>query len=213
MDDSAGPAHGRLGALLSMHSRPPLRRIQTAWAGSFAGEAIAAVAFGVLAYRSAGATGVAFLVAVQLLPTAVLAPILVTIGGPMRRERLALAADIGRATVAALAAGLSEVGAPRVALFVLAAALTVGTAVSNPPRRGLLPLLVEAPGELTAAGVVIGVVQAAAQTAGPLLAAILFSVSSATAVLTASALCFVGAALAEARLPNTTDVTTRPDIA
>ncbi len=211
MADSPALAQGRLGALLSLHSRPPLRRIQTAWAGSFAGEAIAAVAFGVLAYRSAGATGVAFLVAVQLLPTAVLAPILVTVGGPMRRERLALVADVGRAGVAAVAAALSEVGAPREALFALAAALTVGTAVSNPPRRGLLPLLVEAPGELTAAGVVIGVVQAVAQTAGPLLAAILFSVSSATAVLAASALCFVGAALAEARLPNTTDVTARPD--
>ena len=105
---------------------------------------------------------------------------------------------------------LSEAGAPREALFALAAVLTIGTAVSNPPRRALLPLLVEEPGELTAAGVVIGVVQATAQTAGPLLAAVLFSVSSATAVLAASALCFAGAALAEARLPNTTDVAARP---
>jgi len=208
--DGAAPALGRLAALVSLRSRPPLRRILTAWAACFAGEAIAAVAFGVLAYRSAGATGVAFLVAVQLLPTAVLAPVLVAVAGRMRRERLALTVDVARAGVAALAAVLSEAGAPREALFALAAVLTVGTAVSNPPRRGLLPLLVEEPAELTAAGVVIGVVQAAAQTVGPLLAAVLFSVSGATEVLAASAACFAGSALAEARLPNTTDVAARP---
>jgi hypothetical protein len=210
MDDGAAPALGRLGALVSLHARPPIRRILSAWAACFAGEAIAAVAFGVLAYRAAGATGVAFLVAVQLLPTAALAPILVAIAERMRRERLAFAVDAARAAVAGLAAVLSEVGAPRETLFALAAVLTVGTAVSNPPRRGLLPLLVEEPAELTAAGIVIGVVQAAAQTIGPLLAAVLFSVSSSTAVLAAAALCFAGAALAEARLPNTTDVTARP---
>jgi MFS family permease len=200
----------RIGALLTLHSRPALRQIQTAWAGSFAGEAIAAVAFSVLAYRSAGATGVAFLVAVQLLPTAVLAPVLAALAARVRRERLALVVDAARALIAAVAAGLSSAGAPREALFALAAALTIATAVSNPPRRALLPLLVREPGELTAAGVVIGLVQAVAQTAGPLLAAVLFGVSGATAALIASALCFAGAAIAEARLPNTSDVAHRP---
>ena len=209
MDYGAAPAPGRIGALLSLHARPPLRRILAAWAACFAGEAIAAVAFGVLAYQSAGATGVAFLVAVQLLPTAALAPLLVAIAERLRRERLAFAVDVVRAAVAAVAAVLSEAGAPRPALFALAALLTLGTAVSNPPRRGLLPLLVEEPAELTAAGVVIGVVQATAQTVGPLLAALLFSVSGSTEVLAASALCFAGAALAEARLPNTTGVAAR----
>jgi MFS family permease len=200
----------RIGALLTLHSRPALRRIQVAWAGSFAGEAIAAVAFGVLAYRSAGATGVAFLVAVQLLPTALLAPVLVALAGRLRRERLALAVDAARALIAAVAAALSSAVAPREVLFALASALTIATAVSNPPRRALLPLLVHEPGELTAAGVVIGLVQAIAQTAGPLVAAVLFSVSGATAALIASALCFAGAALAEARLPDTSDIAHRP---
>jgi MFS family permease len=210
MDDGAVPAPGRLGALLALHARPPVRRILVAWGACFAGEAIAAVAFGVLAYRSAGATGVAFLVAVQLLPTAILAPLLVALAERVRRERLAFGVDVVRTAVAVVAAVLSEVGAPREALFALAAVLTLGTAVSNPPRRGLTPLLVEKPSELTAAGVVIGVVQATAQTAGPLLAALLFSVAGATEVLVASAVCFAAAALAEASLPDTTDVAARP---
>jgi len=210
MEHAADPPLGRLGALRQLNTRPPVRRILTAWAACFAGEAIAAVAFGVIAYRSAGATGVAFLVAVQLVPTAILAPVLVAIAEDVRRERLAFAVDLVRAGVAGLAAVLAEAGAPREALFALAAALTVGTAVSNPPRRGLLPLLVHEPSELTAAGVVIGVVQAVAQTAGPLLAAVLFSVAGSWEVLAASAVCFAAAALTEARLPNTTDLASRP---
>ena len=188
-----------------------MRAILAAWAACFAGEAIAAVAFGVIAYRSAGATGVAFLVAVQLLPTAFLAPVLVAMAERMRRERLAFTVDLARTAVAAVAAVLSEAGAPREALFALAALLTIGTAVSNPPRRGLLPLLVHEPAELTAGGVVIGVVQATAQTAGPLLAALLFGVAGATEVLVASAVCFAAAAIAEARLPDTTHVAVRPE--
>ena len=93
----------------------------------------------------------------------------------------------------------------------LAALLTIGTAVSNPPRRGLLPLLVHEPSELTAGGVVIGVVQATAQTAGPLLAALLFGVSGPSAVLVAAAVCFAVAAVAEGRLPDTTHVAVRLD--
>ncbi|HST26093.1 MAG TPA: cyclic nucleotide-binding domain-containing protein [Gaiellaceae bacterium] len=210
MRSVADPGLGRLGALKRLNTRPPVRRILTAWAACFAGEAIAAVAFGVLAYRSAGATGVAFLVAVQLVPTAILAPLLVTVAEDVRRERLAFAVDVARAAVAAVAAAASEAGAPREVLFALAAVLTVGTAVSNPLRRGLLPLLVEEPSELTAAGVVIGVVQAIAQTAGPLLAAVLFSVGGSWEVLVASAACFAVAALTEAGLPNTSEIAARP---
>lgn len=209
MAASAAAPLGRLATLSKLHTRPPVRRILTAWAACFAGEAIAAVAFGVIAYRSAGATGVAFLVAVQLLPTAVLAPTLVALAARMRRERLALTVDVVRTFVAGLAAVLSGAGAPREALFALAAVLTVGTAVSNPPRRGLLPLLVGEPSELTAGGVVIGVVQAVAQTVGPLVAAILFGVAGPAEVLAAAAVCFAGAAVAEARLPDTGDLAHR----
>ena len=45
---------GRRTALLAVFARPALRRVQVSTAGSFAGDAIAAVAFGVLAYRAAG---------------------------------------------------------------------------------------------------------------------------------------------------------------
>jgi hypothetical protein len=203
---------GPFGALRAVHAQPALRSLQVAWAGSFAGEAIAAVAFGVIAYRAAGASGVAFLVGLQMLPAAALAPVLIAAGRAVDRERLIVALDIARALVAAAGAGLSEAGAPREVVFTLAAALTVGTVVSNPPRRALVPLLVRDPAELTAAGAAATVVQAVAQTAGPTLAAALFAVTSAAVVLGAAALMFAVAAVAESRLPPTAAVAVRPEI-
>ena len=202
---------GRLDALRAVHARPALRALQVAWAGSFAGEAIAAVAFGVIAYRAAGASGVAFLVGAQMLPAAALAPLLIAAGRRFERERFVFAVDAARAVLAGAAAGLSEAGAPRELIFALAAALTVGTVVSNPPRRALVPLLVGDPAELTAAGAAASVVQAGAQTAGPVLAAVLFAVTDGGAVLGAAAVFFAAAALAESRLPPTADVSVRPD--
>jgi MFS family permease len=205
-----GASTSRLAALRAANARPALRRLQAAWGGSFAGEAIAAVAFAVIAYRSAGASGIAFLVGVQMLPAAVLAPILTAAGRRLERERLVLAADLVRLVIVGAAAALSEAGAPREVLFALAAALTVSTAVSNPPRRALLPLLVGEPSELMAAGIAASVVQAAAQTAGPLLAAVLFTVTDAGVVLAVAAACFAAATVAEAGLPSTRDVAVRP---
>src|SRR5262245_18959092 len=184
---------GRLDAVRAVHARPSLRALQFAWAGSFAGEAVAAVAFGVIAYHAAGATGVAVLVGAQMLPAAALAPLLIAAGRRLERERLVLGVDGARTLAAATAAGLTEAGAPHEVLFALAAALTVGTAVSNPPRRALVPLLVQNPAELTAAAAAGSVVLAVAQTVGPLVAAVLFAVTHTSVVLWTATLCFAAA--------------------
>src|SRR5712691_6478734 len=127
-----------LGALRAVFAAPALRPLHVAWAASYAGEAIATVAFGVLAYRAGGAEAVALLVAAQMLPALVLAPVLSALGEHRRRERLLLAVDSARAALAVGATALVWLGAPRGIMFALAGALTVAGAVSNPPRRGLL---------------------------------------------------------------------------
>src|SRR6516165_4608405 len=116
---------------------PPLRRIQVAWAGSFGGDAIVAVAFGVVAFEAGGARGVAILVAAQMLPAAILAPVVSAATHRVPRERLLLAIDLVRSIVAAVAAVLAAAQAPNWILLVLAAALMTATAVSNPARRAL----------------------------------------------------------------------------
>jgi predicted MFS family arabinose efflux permease len=200
---------GRLAPFRFVRRSRPLRNIQLAWAGSFGGDAIVAVAFGVLAYRAAGPKGLAVLVAAQMLPAAALAPLVSAATHRIPRERLLLGIDLLRAVVAAAAAGLAAAHAPNAVLLVLAATLMTATAVSNPARRALVPLLVDTPAELTAAGVVSSVVQASALTLGPAIAAVLYATAQSWVVLAAAAVCFGLAALAEARLPNTARVAIR----
>jgi MFS family permease len=203
-------AAGRVGAFRAVAAQPALRRLQLAGGCVYAGEAIATVAFGVLAYRTAGPGGVAVLVTAQMLPAALLSPVVAGWGERYDRERFVVAVDAARALIAAAAAGLAVVGVPRVALFTLAAGLTVAGAASSPGRRGLAPLLVRSPAELTAAGVVASVVQAAAQTVGPLAAGVIFVFAGAPSVLAVAALCHGLAAAIETRLPSTADVAVRP---
>jgi MFS family permease len=164
----------------------------------------------VLAYRAAGAGGIALLVAAQMLPAAALVPFVNRAADTMPRERLLLLTDLGRLVVALAACALESTGQPRLALLPLAAGLTVATGASNSVRRALLPLLVGSPAELTAVGVASTVVQAAAQTTGPVLAAILFSLTSPAVVLLAAAVCFAAAALSDVRLPSTNAISVRP---
>ena len=188
---------------------PPLRKIQIAWAGSFGGDAVVAVAFGVLAYDADGARGVALLVAAQMLPAAILAPVVSAATHRIPRERLLLVIDLLRSVVAATAAGLAAAQAPTWILLVLAATLMTATAVSNPARRGLVPLLVSAPAELTAAGVVSSVVQAASVTLGPALAALLYVTAPSWTVFAAAAVLYIAGGLAESRLPSTSGISIR----
>ena len=157
----------RTAQLRAGFAPPALSRIQVSTAGSFAGDAIAAVAFGVLAYRAAGPGGVALLVAVQMLPAALLMPLVSVAADKLPRERLLLAVDAGRFLLALAAFALEATGQPRLALLPLAAGLTTATAASNTVRRSLVPLIVGSPGQLTATGVASSVVQADGADARP----------------------------------------------
>jgi MFS family permease len=200
----------RVDAIRSVAAEPALRRLLLAWGGSYSGDAIAAVAFGLLAYRAAGAGGIAVLVAVQMLPAAVLAPVLARWGERHDRERFVVAVDAARGLLAAGAAALAAAGVSHAGLLALAAMLTVATVASSPSRRSLPPLLVRSPAELTAAGVVASVVQATAQTAGPLLAGVVLTFEGPAVVLGVAAVCFLFAAATEVGLPSTAHVASRP---
>src|SRR5215468_3971969 len=103
---------GRLGPFRAVWANPALRLVQASWAGSYAGDAIIAVAFGVLSYEAAGSKGVAFLVGSQMLPAAFLAPLISAATRKIPRERLVLIIDTIRALVAVIAAVLAAVAVP-----------------------------------------------------------------------------------------------------
>jgi len=201
---------GRLGPFRAVWANPALRRIQISWLGSYAGDGIVTVAFGVLAYDAAGPKGVAFLVAAQMLPAAIVAPLASAATRNFSRERLVLGIDAIRAFVAGTAAALAATDVPKPWLLVLASILMTGTVVSNPARRSLVPLLVKTPAELTAAGVVSSVIQATALTLGPAIAAVLYLSTETWVVLAAAAATLVAVTVVEAGLPSTSNVSIQP---
>lgn len=203
-------AHDRLAPFRSVWRNRALRRVQASWVGSYTGDGIIAVAFGVLAYNAGGPKGVALLIAAQMLPAAALAPVVSAATRGVHRERLVLAIDAVRALVAATAAALDAVHIPNAYLVVLAAVSMTATVVSSPARRALAPLFVQSPAELTAVGVVSSVAQAAALTAGPIIAAVLYLAADTSSVLGAAALVLAAVVVAELSLPSTSDVAIRP---
>jgi MFS family permease len=120
---------GRIGAPFTATrdalADPALRRLQLGWAGSTTGEYVSVVAFGVVAYEAGGAAAVGLVGVVQMLPAALLNPVVALLGDRYRRERVVVVSDLLRAATMLGAAGAVAVDAPVVVLYVLAAALAV----------------------------------------------------------------------------------------
>jgi predicted MFS family arabinose efflux permease len=183
------------------------------WGGVVAGESMAQVAIGVLAYRVGGVGGLGSLVALQVLPSAVLAPWLALLGDDVRRERLMLACDAVRFGLALAAALVAAAGARGWALYPIAIGFAVAQSTFNPARRSIVPLLVGAPSELTAASVVTTSVQAVCQAVGPAVAGLAIAISGPAAALVVASVCFLVAIRVDFALPDTAGLTQRPDAA
>src|SRR5262245_16623255 len=81
-----------------------LRRLELGRGWAVTGEAIAAVGLGVYAFTESGALAVAGVVALQMLPGALAAPVFAAAADRFRRERVMLVADGCRALLLTLAA-------------------------------------------------------------------------------------------------------------
>ncbi|HEY1481049.1 MAG TPA: cyclic nucleotide-binding domain-containing protein [Gaiellales bacterium] len=200
----------RTAALCAVGSSPPLRRVEIGWAGVVTGESIAQIAIGVLTYRAAGIGGLGLLVALQMLPSAALAPTLTTLGDRIRRERLMLGCDLARLLIALAAAVAADAHAGQPLRYAIAIGLALSQSTFNPAQRALVPLLVATPSELTATSAVTGLIQGIGQVAGPLLGGVVLALAGAPAALLAAACCFAVAVAADVGLPSSLGLAQRP---
>ena len=200
----------RAAAFRAVGAHPVLRRVEIGWAGVVTGESIAQIAIGILAYSVAGIGGLGLLVALQMLPSALLAPTLATLGDRFRRERLMLGCDSARVVIALAAAIAADEHAGQAVRVVVAIGLALAQSTFNPAQRALVPLLVSTPIELTAASVVTGFVQAICQVAGPALGAVVLVLAGAPAALLVAAGCFAVAVIADLGLPSSVGLAQRP---
>jgi predicted MFS family arabinose efflux permease len=200
----------RRAAFRAVAAHPHLRRLEGGWAAVVSGESIAQVAIGVLAYHVAGVGGLGALVALQMVPSALLAPWLALLGERGRRERLMLLCDLARLTLALAAALAAAEGVRGWVLYPISVGLAVAQSAFNPARRALVPLLVGAPAQLTAASVVTGLVQAVCQTAAPAIGAVVLAVAGPSEALLVAAAAFAVAVVADLGLPSSVGLAQRP---
>jgi predicted MFS family arabinose efflux permease len=206
-------ARGSRGTIFrAVASQPALRRVEIGCAGVVSGESIAQIAIGVLSYKVAGIGGLGLLVALQMIPSALLAPTLATLGDRIRRERLMLTCDAARLVIALAAAVAADADAGQTLRYVVAIGLALAQSTFNPAQRSLVPLLVSTPTELTAASVVTGFVQGVCQVVGPLIGGAVLVLAGASTALLVAAGCFAIAVISDLGLPSTVGLAQRPTL-
>jgi MFS family permease len=170
-----------------------VRRVELAWSAAIVAEWAHLVALGVFAYRAGGASAVGVAGLVRLLPAAVVAPRVASLGDRVRRERLLLAALlVGAGALAASAAAAFAHAAA--AVYGCAALVGLSATLVRPTLQALLPSLAHTPEELIASNAATSTVESVGTLVGPLLAGIVLARASAGLVFAlASAAVAVGA--------------------
>lgn len=175
-------------AACSVNLRSPnLRHAQASFAVMWAGEWAAAVAVGVIAFRHGGAAAVGLVGVARMVPAALVAPFAASIADKARREWVLAWVGVVRGLSLGVAAAVSAAAGPIVLVYVALVAATVAQTLFRPAHSALLPTLCATPAELTSANVVRGLLDSTATLIGPLIAAVLLSVSGPPAVLVAAA--------------------------
>ncbi len=183
---------------------PALRRVELAYLTFNAVEFGTWVAILLYAYAAIGPTSVGVVAVVQLVPSAIVAPLSANLGDRFPRDRvlfggyLIMAAAFG-ATWLVMAAD-----APSTLVIIAAAFASASLSVIRSTQGALLPGLARTPEELTAANGLSGMVEGMGLLLGPLIAAAILGIATPAAVFgAATAGCLLAAALV-ARLPQPT---------
>lgn len=159
-----------------------LLRISVAFVGFTLAISGTWIAMMIFAYGEGGATAVAVVGAAQMVPAAVLAPLVATLGDVYRRNRVLVAAYLGQAVTSALTGVAILAGSSLLIVVVLAAGFNVMTTLTRPVQGALLPGLSRTPQELIAANVIAGWGESFSLFAGPLLTGLILAAWSPAAV-------------------------------
>lgn len=168
-----------LRAFRGVFHNPSLRRLQLAFAGSEIGDWGAAIALSVIAFQESGAAGVAVLLLIRMLPSAVAAPLTSILGDRHDRALVMLTADLIRAAAMAGAAVVAFTDGPVAVLYTIAGIVAVVATAFRPAQAAILPSLSRTPDELTAANVASSTIESAASFVGPAVGGVVLATAGA----------------------------------
>jgi len=180
---------------------PSLRRVQLAFLLFNAVEFGTWVAILLYAYEAIGPSSVGLVAVVQLVPGAVLAPFIASLGDRFPRERVLFFGYVAQlVTYGVTWVGMALDASP-VLVVVAAACAATALSTTRPAQGSLIPSLSRTPEELTAANGLSGAMEGTGMLIGPLVAAGILAVATPTAVFGAATVgCLIAAALV-VRLP------------
>lgn len=187
------------GALRTVFANPGLRRLNLAFGGSMIGDWAYVTAIAVWAYGLGGAELVALWAVIRMLLRAVVTPFTATLADRHDRKLLMVTSDLLRMVLITGAALLIWADLP-VLVFVLAGTASVVGTPFLPAMRAMLPSLVSRPEELTSANGTSSALESLSFFAGPALAALLLTTTSAPVVLLFNAATFAWSALLISRI-------------
>ena len=157
----------------------------------------------IVAFDRGGPSGAALAVTTQLVPAALLAPVVGAAGDRFPRQRVVAVSFVVEGAAAAGIAAALLVDSPLVVVYCLAALFTVATIATPAAIASLLVHHARTPTQLTRWNITRSFTRAAGSLTGPLLTALVLAFSSPTAVFAGlAASCVVMGLLAGSRLPD-----------
>jgi predicted MFS family arabinose efflux permease len=176
---------------------------QAAWAAYITAEQGLEIALVVFAYGHGGIAAAGLLAAARSAASAVTAPFTAGLGDRFDRRLVLVAAALLTSAVVACMSLAVAMAHSRWPVFVLAVVAAVVIPVYRPVQAALLPRLSDTPAQLTAANVIVSMLEGVGNLAGPALAGGLIVWAGAAPAFAALAALSFATALAVSRVPST----------
>ena len=174
---------GARESLRSVLRNPNLRRIQLAFGGSLIGDWAYGTAIMVWAFQESGATGVGLFTAARFVGAAFAGPVGAAVADRMSRRTFMMATDLIRACLASITALVIMVDGPTAVVYVVAVVTAMVGAPFRSAQAGLIPQLVDTPGELTASNAVAANIENVVCFMGPAIGALMIGAFDVAAVV------------------------------
>jgi MFS family permease len=187
---------------------PAIRRVVVAFATFNFAEWATWTAVLVYAFERGGAAESGLVAFTMVAPAAVIAPIVASLGGRFRRERLLLLAYVVQAVVMTACAIAFAADAPPLVIYLIATLTSISVTLTRPAHGSILPSLAATTDELTAANVASGTVQNVSIAIAPFAAGLLYADSGPGTVF---AVCAAGVAIGAGLVAGVRTVTDEPD--